>query len=71
MTETRLRIARWQVEQQKRLIADQRTLIGRLRAAGLPTYDAETFLRQMYDVLAFRQQAISDSEASSESPPLH
>jgi hypothetical protein len=71
MTETRLRIARWQVAQQKRMIAEQRMMISRLRAVGLPTDDAETFLRQMYDDLAFRQRAISDSEVSRESALLH
>lgn len=71
MTETRLRIARWQVAQQKRLIAEQRTMIGRLRAVGIPTDNAETFLKQMYDDLAFRQRMISESEVSRESAPLH
>lgn len=71
MPDTRLRIARWQVAQQERLIADQRTLISRLRAGGLATDDAENFLKQMYDVLAFRQRALGGNQQTSESPQLH
>lgn len=70
MPETRSRIAR-QVALQERLIAEQRTLIRRLRAGGLPTDDAENFLKQMYDVLDFHQQALSDDPQSGESPQVH
>lgn len=70
MPDSRLRIAR-QVAQQERLIADQRLLIGRLRAGGLPTDDAENFLKQMYDILDFHQRALGDDAQSGESPRVH
>jgi hypothetical protein len=56
------------VAEQERLISDQRVLISRLRAGGLPTDDAENLLRQMYDVLEFRQQALRSSRRSGEMP---
>ena len=61
MSERRPRAVQWQVAQQERLISDQRALIGRLRAGGLPTEEAERFLMQMYDVLAFRRRALDGS----------
>ena len=70
MPDTRLRIVRWQVAQQERLIKDQRALISRLRAGGLPTDDAENLLKLMYDVLEFRQRALSDNR-HGESPQPH
>lgn len=71
MPDTRLRITRWKLAQQERLIADQRTLISRLRAGGLPTDDAENLLRQMCDVLAYREQSMSDQERPPERHQLH
>lgn len=71
MPDSDLRIVRWRVAQQERLINDQRALISRLRAGGLPTEDAENFLRQMYDVLEFRQQALKNSQLTGESPQVH
>ena len=65
MPERRLRIVQWQVAQQERLINDQRALISRLRAGGLPTEEAERFLKQMYDVLAFRRRALDGSRELS------
>lgn len=58
MLERARRIVQWQVAQQERLISDQRTLISRLRAGGLPTDEAEGLLKQMYDVLAFRRREL-------------
>jgi NAD-dependent DNA ligase len=69
--ETRLRIAKWQVVQQERLIKDQRILIDRLRACGMPTDSAEHFLRQMYDVLDFRQQALESAQLSVDGQRVH
>lgn len=71
MPDTSLRIARWQVAQQERLISEQRALISRLRAGGLPTDEAEDFLSQMYDVLAFRRRALEGSQQSHESALVH
>lgn len=68
MPDLPLRIVRWRVAEQERLISDQRVLISRLRAGGLPTDDAENLLRQMYDVLEFRQQALRSSRKSGEMP---
>lgn len=66
MPETRLRIVSWQVARQEQMIIDQRKLISRLQASGLPTDDAENFLKQMSDDLAFRQQALGGSRPSGE-----
>lgn len=71
MPDSGLRIVRWRVTQQERLIKDQRVLISRLRAGGLPTDDAENFLRQMYDVLAFRQRVLKNSQLSGETSQAH
>lgn len=71
MPDSGLRIVRWQVAQQERLINDQRVLISRLRAGGLPTDDAENLLRQMYDVLEFRQRALKNSQLSGENSQAH
>lgn len=68
MPDLPLRIVRWRVAEQERPISDQRVLISRLRAGGLPTDDAENLLRQMYDVLEFRQQALRSSRKSGEMP---
>ena len=66
MPDSPLRIVRWRVAEQERLIRDQRVLIGRLRAGGLPSDDAEKLLTQMYDVLEFRYQALKNCQPSGE-----
>ena len=65
MPETRLRVVQWKVAQQERLISDQRVLISRLRAGGLPTDEAESFLKQMYDVLAFYRVTLDGTRQPS------
>lgn len=66
MPETRLRISSWHVARQEQMITNQRRLISKLQASGLPTDDAENFLKQMSDDLAFRQQALGGSQPPSE-----
>ena len=62
MPETRIRIANWHVARQEQMITDQRKLISSLQVSGLPTGDAENFLKQMSDGLAYRQQALGGSQ---------
>ena len=64
MPETRSRIATWHVAHQEQMIADQCKSISRIRVGGLPTEDVETFLKQKYDVLAFRQQRHGSDQPS-------